>query len=176
MIAAAVLVRLSSPGPILYRAQRYGRDGRPFVMLKFRSMFVADERDDRDFRRQVSNEGVVAKSAADPRITPIGRWIRRLSIDELPQLINVLRGDMSLVGPRPVLPEMLHRYPLFNRTRSLVRPGLGGLWQVRDRASATHVAFMWQHDLEYLSKMSLLYDLGILLRTALVTLKRTGAT
>ena len=176
LLVVAALVRLDSPGPALYRTRRYGRDGATFEMLKFRSMTVAVAADDLTFRSRVSQQGLLAKSSADPRLTRVGRRIRQLSIDELPQLFNVLRGEMSLVGPRPVLPEMLHRYPLFCRARTLVRPGLGGLWQVRERANATHVGFMWRHDLEYLHRMSMRLDLWIIVQSALAALKRTGAT
>ena len=174
MIVVAIIVCAGSPGPALYRAPRRGRNGKPFMMLKFRSMFVAQKADDLAFKLRVSHAGVLAKSSADPRVTPAGHWMRRLSIDELPQLINVLRGDMSLVGPRPILPEMLDHFPMFDRTRNLVRPGLGGLWQVRDRGNATHVGFMWDHDLEYLDRMSFRLDMEILLRTAASILLRTG--
>ncbi len=175
LLIVAALVRLDTPGPVLYRARRYGQGGVPFDMLKFRSMAVAKATDDQAFRSRVSQDGVLAKSSADPRLTRVGRIIRELSLDELPQLVNVLRGEMSLVGPRPVLPEMLDRYPLFNRARTLVRPGLSGLWQVRERANSTHVAFMWQHDLEYLRRMSIGLDLQIILQTALAVVRRTGA-
>lgn len=175
LLTVALLVRTGSPGPVLYRTPRHGKGGKPFMMLKFRSMVVAEYADDLSFKNQVSRAGVLPKSPADPRVTPVGRWMRRLSVDELPQLINVLRGDMSLVGPRPVLPEMLDRWPMFDRTRALVRPGLGGLWQVRDRGNATHVGFMWDHDLEYLRRMSFSLDLRILLRTAAAAVLRTGA-
>jgi exopolysaccharide production protein ExoY len=175
LLGVAAMIRTGSPGPVLYRTRRHGRNMKPFMMLKFRSMMVAREADDLAFKRAVSHGGVLPKSATDPRITPIGRWIRRWSVDELPQLINVLRGDMSLIGPRPVMPEMLDPFPMFARARALVRPGVGGLWQVRERGSATHVGFMWDHDLEYLDRMSFHFDLAILLRTALAALRRTGA-
>ena len=127
LLLVAALVRLESSGPVLYRSRRYGLDGLPFEMLKFRSMAVSAPADDLAFRSRISQQGLLAKSANDLRLTRVGRQIRQLSVDELPQLINVLRGEMSLVGPRPVLPEMLDRYPRFGRARTLVRPGLGGL-------------------------------------------------
>ncbi len=136
LAATALAIRLDSPGPIFYTQTRVGQDGKPFTMWKFRSMYI-----DSDARRasvvkaggDAGNE-VMFKDRQDPRITRVGRWIRRLSIDELPQLINVVRGDMSLVGPRPALPVEVAKYDAEALRRLLVKPGLTGLWQISGRS------------------------------------------
>jgi exopolysaccharide production protein ExoY len=127
------------------------------------------------FRASVEATGLLPKSAADARVTPIGRLLRRTSIDELPQFINVLRGDMSLVGPRPVMPEMLELDPGFRRTRSLVRPGVTGLWQVTLRGDNTRVESMRGPDLAYIAGLSLQQDARILCRTIAVVARGEGA-
>ena len=136
LAATALAIRLDSPGPVFYTQTRVGQDGKPFTMWKFRSMYI-----DSDARRasvvkaggDAGNE-VMFKDRQDPRITRVGRWIRRLSIDELPQLINVVRGDMSLVGPRPALPVEVAKYDAEALRRLLVKPGLTGLWQISGRS------------------------------------------
>ena len=136
LAATAVAIRIDSPGPVFYTQTRVGQNGKPFTMWKFRSMYI-----DSDARRasvvkaggDAGNE-VMFKDRQDPRITRVGRWIRRLSIDELPQLINVVRGDMSLVGPRPALPVEVAKYDTEALRRLLVKPGLTGLWQVSGRS------------------------------------------
>ncbi len=135
LVLTAVAIRLTSPGPAIFRQERIGLDGCRFVMWKFRSMLV-DQRAliDLDDVYDVGNARLI-KREDDPRITPIGRVIRRTSIDELPQLVSVMRGDMSLVGPRPLLPFMLEPYPQLMEARCRMRPGVTGLWQVSDRAA-----------------------------------------
>ena len=136
LAATAVAIRIDSPGPVFYTQTRVGQNGKPFTMWKFRSMYI-----DSDARRasvvkaggDAGNE-VMFKDRQDPRITRVGRWIRRLSIDELPQLINVVRGDMSLVGPRPALPVEVAKYDAEALRRLLVKPGLTGLWQISGRS------------------------------------------
>jgi lipopolysaccharide/colanic/teichoic acid biosynthesis glycosyltransferase len=171
MLLIAALVKVTSPGPVFYRTRRYGFEGRAFMMIKFRSMRIASVEEETLFKAQVSKSGVLAKSDEDPRVTAFGRWIRRTSIDELPQLLNIVLGHMSLVGPRPIMPEMLQVYPVFTVVREMVRPGLTGLWQVRERTNDTHVKFMWHHDLEYLERVSFAVDMGILIRTASMLLR-----
>jgi exopolysaccharide biosynthesis polyprenyl glycosylphosphotransferase len=174
MLAAAVLIKLTSPGPVLFRQRRLGLHGRPFIMHKFRSMTHGSE----EFRSQLGpiNEmdGPVFKSSRDPRITPVGRWIRRFSIDELPQLYNVLRGEMSLVGPRPPLPDEVARYERWQRRRLSMKPGITCLWQISGR---NHIGFdEWMRlDLSYIDNWSLLLDLKILLKTVPVVLLGRGA-
>jgi len=131
MLLVALLVRLSSPGPILFRQERPGRGGKVFLFLKFRSMYINNEGMLSEAqRRDLVESGILPKSINDRRVTPVGLWLRRASIDELPQLINVLIGDMSLVGPRPVLPDMERPFPEIAAARLQVRPGITGLWQV----------------------------------------------
>jgi exopolysaccharide biosynthesis polyprenyl glycosylphosphotransferase len=175
LLGLAVLVRRDSPGPALFRQQRVGKDGRPFDMLKFRSMTVTAESDRTGL--VASNEvdgGVLFKIQQDPRVTSVGRWMRRYSLDELPQLWNVVRGEMSLVGPRPALPGEVARYDLDPRRRLVVKPGLTGLWQVSGRSDLS-----WEQsvrlDLRYVDNWSLRLDLQILVRTVRAVLGHRGA-
>jgi exopolysaccharide biosynthesis polyprenyl glycosylphosphotransferase len=175
MIITAAAIKLSSPGPVLYRQQRVGENGKPFGMIKFRSMVVgADKHESKLLRRDEKGRLIHAKSADDPRITSVGRLIRRTSIDELPQLFNVLLGDMSLVGPRPELPALVEQYEPWQRTRFAVPQGMTGWWQVNGRSDKpTHEKVA--DDLYYVQNYSLLLDLRILLKTLLVVLAGRGA-
>lgn len=166
----ALLVRLSSPGPALFRQTRVGRNGEPFEMLKFRTMHAGV--DDAAHRRYVSlllageaqpHDGLY-KLDKDPRVTRVGAALRRTSLDELPQLINVLRGEMSLVGPRPALPYEVGQFPDWAAPRFLVPPGLTGLWQVSGRNRLTMTDGL-RLDVEYVTRQTVLLDLVILLRT-----------
>lgn len=177
----AALVRLTSRGPVLFRQVRVGHLGRPFVMLKFRTMYAGtDETPHRQYVRRLIREGQAAarglyKLPSDPRVTPLGRLLRKTSLDELPQLWNVLRGDMSLVGPRPPLPYELAEYEPWHRRRVLeARPGLTGLWQVRGRSRTTFDE-MVRLDLRYARTRSLWTDLRILLATPGAVLSGKGA-
>ncbi|WP_396704542.1 sugar transferase [Microbispora sp. H10836] len=172
LAAVAVAVRATGPGPALFRQRRVGRDGAEFTILKFRTM-----RRDAEARKVelVSDaEGVLFKVRRDPRVTPLGAALRRYSIDELPQLINVLRGDMSLVGPRPPLPEEVARYGDDVRRRLVVRPGMTGLWQVNGRSDLS-----WEEsvrlDLRYVENWSLMLDLQILWKTWSAVARGAGA-
>ena len=158
LAVAAVAVRLSSPGPVLFRQIRSGRDGQPFRLLKFRSMRVTDD---------VGDGGL---GSDDDRITPVGRVLRRWSLDEFPQLVNVLRGEMSLVGPRPTLPEQVARYDERQRRRLAVRPGLTGLAQVSGRNGISWPERI-EWDLRYVEQMSARLDLRIIVRTLPVLLR-----
>jgi lipopolysaccharide/colanic/teichoic acid biosynthesis glycosyltransferase len=179
MLLVAILVRLTSPGPILFRQLRQGQGGRPFWFLKFRTMTADAEHRLRDL--EPLNEaagGVLFKMRRDPRVTPLGRWLRRTSLDELPQFWNVLRGEMSLVGPRPlqmrdtaILEQM---EPDAYARRLTVLPGLTGAWQVGGR-SETDSLGMLRLDLDYIERWSLWRDLGILCRTVGVVLRGRGA-
>jgi lipopolysaccharide/colanic/teichoic acid biosynthesis glycosyltransferase len=158
MIAGLVRIKLG-PG-VLYRQSRVGRNGRNFVMLKFRTMqhptaddaFVAEERAE-------------YKTSEHPRLTQFGRALRRLSLDELPQLWNVIRGQMSLVGPRPELSEKVDDYGLRSHPRHQVRPGLTGEWQVTHRSSGIHLIHCFDEDMRYVARVNLVRDVGIILRT-----------
>ena len=177
------LVRLTSDGPAVFLQERLGRDMKPFTMLKLRSMYAGN--DDHTHREYVTGlltaeheaserDGSLFKLADDPRVTPLGTWLRRTSLDELPQLINVLRGDMSLVGPRPMLSweERLLEEPY--RPRFAVKPGMTGLWQVRGR-SRLPLRTALELDVEYARRRSLALDLVILAQTA-PALFRGGAS
>ncbi len=175
LLATAVAIRLTSRGPVFFRQLRLGTNGREFRILKFRSMY-SDAEQNRDLYLEQNEQdggGVLFKMRRDPRITPVGRWIRRLSIDELPQLIHVLSGKMSLVGPRP-LAAVDSVYSGSARRRLLVRPGLTGLWQVSGRSELS-----WDDavrlDLYYVENWSLGLDISILVRTILAVLGRRGA-
>ncbi|MBB5979235.1 sugar transferase [Kribbella solani] len=174
LLVTAVLVKLTSRGPVLFRQTRVGRGGEQFRMLKFRTMVVDAE--ERKAELHALNEGneVLFKLRDDPRVTRIGRYLRRFSIDELPQLVNVLRGDMSLVGPRPPLPAEVARYALDDARRMLVKPGLTGLWQVSGRSDLTWEESM-RLDLRYADNWSIALDLLILWKTARAVLGSDGA-
>jgi lipopolysaccharide/colanic/teichoic acid biosynthesis glycosyltransferase len=171
-----LLVRLDSPGPVLFRQERLGRDRRPFTMLKFRSMRVdADQRLHATYVAECVRAGrPLLKLPADPRITRIGRFLRATSLDELPQLWNVLRGDMSLVGPRPALWYEVELYDAVQRQRSLVKPGITGLAQIRSRGKGTLAEYVG-YDLEYAARRSFWLDLSILVRTVPTVFRGHGA-
>jgi lipopolysaccharide/colanic/teichoic acid biosynthesis glycosyltransferase len=170
-LGIAALIRLDSPGPVFFRQERPGRDMKPFTMLKFRSMTVgSDAIKPEDF--EALGYGPLHKQQADPRVTRIGKFLRRSSLDELPQLINVLRGEMSIVGPRPVLGWEWGHEELV--ARSTVAPGITCLWQVSGRSDVT-LEQRLELDLEYVRTRSLLLDLKILLRTIPAVLFSKGA-
>ncbi|SEO79351.1 exopolysaccharide biosynthesis polyprenyl glycosylphosphotransferase [Trujillonella endophytica] len=174
LIAIALAVRLGSPGPVLYRQERVGVNGRTFTMLKFRSMVVDADRQVEALTADNISDGLLFKMRVDPRVTPVGKWLRRLSLDELPQLLNVLGGSMSLVGPRPPLPGEVARYDTQIRRRLLVKPGLTGLWQISGRSDLP-----WEEavrlDLRYVENWSMAMDLLILVKTFRAVLSRSGA-
>ena len=174
LLAVAVAVKFSSPGPVMFRQERVGRHGRPFVMHKFRSMYVNAEPRLAQLRHLNDHDGVLFKMREDPRVTSVGRFIRRYSLDELPQLFDVLLGTMSMVGPRPPLPREVARYHEDVRRRLLVKPGLTGLWQVSGRSDLS-----WEEsvrlDLSYVENWFLGLDLSIIARTVRAVLARSGA-
>jgi exopolysaccharide biosynthesis polyprenyl glycosylphosphotransferase len=173
MLGAAIAVRMSSGAPILFRQQRIGLHGRPFTMLKFRSMAVdAEERLD-EVKHLNERSGVTFKAENDPRMTPIGRWLRRTSIDELPQFWNVLTGSMSLVGPRPPLPHEVEAYDVWHRRRLSMKPGITGLWQVEARHEPDFDRWV-EHDLVYIDGWSIWLDLKILAKTLPAILAHGG--
>lgn len=176
MLAVAALVKLTSPGPVLYAQERIGKDGERFRMLKFRSMRAGahDELAAVLAAQGVDAVGAFYKPRDDPRVTRVGRVLRRYSLDELPQLLNVLRGDMSLVGPRPQIAAEVATYDRAAHRRLLVRPGLTGLWQVSGRSSLDPRAAM-RLDVAYVENWTLAGDVLILARTARAVLAREGA-
>jgi exopolysaccharide biosynthesis polyprenyl glycosylphosphotransferase len=170
----ALAVRLSSPGPVIFRQVRVGRDGALFTVYKFRTMFVGAEREIGDLRRRDDGNGVLFKLRDDPRVTRVGRFLRRFSLDELPQLVNVLTGSMSLVGPRPALPSETQRYGRTTARRLLVKPGMTGLWQVSGRSDLS-----WEDsvrlDLYYVENWSFAGDIQILWKTLSAVVTQRGA-
>ncbi|MBX7251673.1 MAG: sugar transferase [Candidatus Promineofilum sp.] len=174
MAIVAIAIRLDSGGPVLYASPRVGRDGRPFAMYKFRSMVVGADEQKEALRELNEADGPMFKIRDDPRLTPVGRVIRRLSLDELPQIYNVLRGQMSLVGPRPPLPEEVAAYKPWHQQRLAVVGGLTGLWQVSGRSDLTFDELCLL-DIYYIENWSLALDVRILLQTVPHLLSRRGA-
>lgn len=175
-LVVAILIRLSSPGPILFRQQRAGLNGRPFTMYKFRSMVTNAEQLKHELEVLNEMSGPVFKVTNDPRVTPIGRFLRRYSVDEFPQLLNVARGEMSLVGPRPLPVDEVKRFDdVAHRRRLSVKPGLTCLWQVSGRNDVTDFKEWVRLDLAYIDNWSLWLDLKILLRTIPVVFTGKGA-
>ncbi len=172
---AAIAISITSKGPILLRQPRVGKNGELFNMLKFRTM-RHDRSDDAitHHANQLAATGMLFKVDSDPRVTPIGALLRKFSIDELPQLINVLNGEMSLVGPRPLLPFMVAPYPIENQLRTAVLPGLTGLWQISARGESSSVLQMIRYDMEYQADISFRNDLRIVGRTIPLVLRGTG--
>jgi lipopolysaccharide/colanic/teichoic acid biosynthesis glycosyltransferase len=182
LLLIGLAIRLDSRGPALFRQRRVGHSRREFTLFKFRSMRLdADPRGHREYvtaliQGNAPNGGRenLYKLAVDDRITPVGRWIRRWSLDELPQLFNVILGDMTLVGPRPAIPYEVDEYPSWYLERFTVKPGLTGLWQVSGRSERTYEE-MVRLDIEYTQSRSLMLDISILARTPWVVIGRKGA-
>ena len=174
-LITALLVKITSPGPIIFSQARVGKFGRHFKFYKFRSMYIdAEARKAELMKHNESGDGVIFKMKRDPRITPVGRFIRKFSIDELPQLFNVLLGDMSLVGPRPPLPSEVRTYTLEDRKRLNITPGITCLWQVSGRSElpfSKQIAL----DKEYIASQSAWKDFLILLKTIPAILTGKGA-
>lgn len=173
---AWICVRLTSPGPGFFCQERMGMNCESFSIFKLRSMYIdQDKRVDMNMVQQSQLEGKTYKPDDDPRVTPVGKFIRKTSIDELPQLWNVIRGDMSLVGPRPLAPKLFQRCPEFAVNRAKVRPGITGMWQVTARSQNNAVQDMAQYDIKYVESCSLLCDVKILVKTPVVVLAMGGA-
>jgi exopolysaccharide biosynthesis polyprenyl glycosylphosphotransferase len=173
LVLAALLIQLTSPGPIIFKQVRCGLGGRKFVLYKFRSMILEAE----EVKDQLSHlnemSAPVFKLSNDPRCTPVGKWLRKFSIDELPQLVNILKGDMSFVGPRPPIPEEVERYERWQRRRLRMKPGLTCLWQVTGRNEIDFGEWM-KLDLQYIDTWSLLLDFKICLKTIPIVLLGKG--
>lgn len=176
MATLALAIRLGDGGPALFRQQRVGRNGRLFECLKFRTMHVDAERMQQALasRNAHGSNGVTFKMENDPRLTRVGRWLRRTSLDELPQLWCVMRGEMSLVGPRPALPAEVARYLPHERGRLRAKPGLTGIWQVSGR-SQIGFAQQVEMDVDYIRRQSLALDLSLILKTIPSVLFGRGA-
>ncbi|OAN46049.1 glycosyl transferase [Chloroflexus islandicus] len=174
MLITAILIKLESPGPVIFKQVRVGKDGEHFYCYKFRSMYVDAEQRLRELQAQNEADGPVFKMKRDPRVTRVGRVIRKLSIDELPQLFNVLQGDMSLVGPRPALPSEVAKYTYEQLGRLHAIPGITGLQQVSGRSDLDFKRWV-ELDLQYIAEQSIWKDFEILLRTIPAVLLGRGA-
>jgi len=174
MLLVALIVKLGSRGPVFYRSSRIGKNGRPFTFLKFRSMVDGADRARTQLTHLNEVDGPVFKISRDPRVTRIGRLLRITSVDEIPQFFNVLKGDMSLVGPRPPIPEEVEQYEPWQLRRLDVKPGITCLWQISGRSTLSFREWM-RLDLEYIKHRSFWLDLRILLRTIPAVLSREGA-
>jgi lipopolysaccharide/colanic/teichoic acid biosynthesis glycosyltransferase len=184
LVVVAVVIKATSPGPVLFKQERIGRGGKRFQLYKFRSMYINNNSTiHKEFVKRLiagqtssaSRENVPYKIKDDPRVTGFGRFIRKMSIDELPQLINVLKGDMSLVGPRPPIDYEVEAYKVWHRSRIMeARPGITGLWQVLGR-SRTSFEGMVRMDLSYIRHWSIWLDFKLLLRTPIAVISRKGA-
>jgi len=176
MLIVAVIIKLSSPGPVMFRQQRAGLNGAPFTMFKFRTMVTNAEQLKQELAVLNEMTGPVFKLTKDPRVTRIGKWLRRTSVDEFPQFFNVLRGEMSLVGPRPLPVDEVRRFDdVAHRRRLSVKPGLTCLWQISGRNQISDFREWVRLDLHYIDNWSLWLDLQIILRTIPVVLFGRGA-
>lgn len=174
LLATALAVMLDSPGPAIFVQERVGRDGHRFRFYKFRSMHIDAEQRLAELQHKNEVSGPIFKIRKDPRMTRVGAILRRTSLDELPQLINVLKGDMSMVGPRPPLPREVEQYGPQDMIRLIVKPGLTCLWQVRGRSTLSFETWM-EYDREYVRGLSLWLDLKILAQTVGAVITCRGA-
>lgn len=174
MLVVAILIRADSEGPVLFRQTRVGRFGQPFTFYKFRTMRPNAEALKAELMKQNEADGPVFKIKNDPRVTKIGRLLRKTSLDELPQLWNVLRGEMSLVGPRPPIPSEVAQYTPYQRQRLNVVPGITCIWQTSGRSGVNFDTWV-EMDLDYISQQSLWLDIRILVRTLAVVVRCIGA-
>jgi exopolysaccharide biosynthesis polyprenyl glycosylphosphotransferase len=170
----ALFIKLDSPGPVIFKQRRVGKDGRSFHVLKFRSMVEGAEQMQADLEDLNEADGPLFKVKRDPRVTRVGKWLRRTSIDELPQLINVIRGEMSIVGPRPGTPEEVAQYEPWQMQRISVLPGITGLWQVSGRSDVPFEEMVLL-DIFYIENWSLDLEIRILLQTVPYVLLGHGA-
>jgi exopolysaccharide biosynthesis polyprenyl glycosylphosphotransferase len=173
LVLIGLIVRWTSPGPALFRQTRCGLNGRTFTVYKFRSM-VLDAENLQHSLRHLNQKQTAFKIAKDPRLTPVGRWLRKFSLDELPQFWNVLRGDMSLVGPRPAIPQEVENYQRWQRRRLRMRPGLTCLWALNGRDRLDFETWM-KLDMQYIDNWSLGLDWNILMRTVPQVILGKGA-
>lgn len=174
MLVTALLIKLDSPGPVLFRQTRVGKHGLTFACYKFRSMYIDAEERKRELAKQNEADGPVFKIRRDPRITRVGRVIRSLSIDELPQIFNVLRGEMSVVGPRPALPSEVATYTIDQALRLHAIPGITGLQQVSGRSDIDFKRWV-ELDVQYINEQSFWKDVEIMARTVPAVISRKGA-
>ncbi|MCI9458148.1 MAG: sugar transferase [Oscillospiraceae bacterium] len=173
-LAVAVAIKLEDKGPVIFTQNRTGKDGKVFRMYKFRSMYVDAEKRRSELLARNEADGPLFKIADDPRVTKVGRFIRRTSIDELPQLVNILKGEMSIVGPRPLVTYEQNQCTEYQAQRLLVKPGLTCIWQVSGR-SDTSFDELIEMDLEYIRNQSLWLDIKLILKTVVVVFTHKGA-
>jgi lipopolysaccharide/colanic/teichoic acid biosynthesis glycosyltransferase len=174
LLMIAIAVKLSSPGPVIYRSIRPGMAGKPFFCFKFRTMRQHADQIQSDLESLNEKSGAIFKIRHDPRLTRVGRFLRRYSLDELPQLVNVVRGEMSLVGPRPLPMRDFDRLEEWHKKRYLVLPGITGLWQVSGRSELDFDDLV-RLDFLYLERWSIMLDLSILLKTIPAVFSKRGA-
>lgn len=174
-VILAPMIKMESPGPVFFAQKRVGRNGRIFKMYKFRSMYIDAEERKRELMSQNEMNGFMFKMENDPRITKIGYFMRRTSLDEFPQFINILKGDMSLVGTRPPTLDEFELYSPYHKKRLSFRPGLTGMWQVSGRSDITDFEEIVRLDVEYIDSWSFILDIKILLKTVLAVFKGSGA-
>jgi exopolysaccharide biosynthesis polyprenyl glycosylphosphotransferase len=173
LLAMAIAIKLDSPGPVLYISERIGKKGRVFKCIKFRTMAQDAEKRRAEVMHMNERQDVLFKVSNDPRITRVGRWLRKHSLDELPQFFNVLKGDMSVVGPRPPIASEVKEYKLSHLRRLDVMPGITGLWQVQGRQDPSFASYV-SMDMTYIDNWSLWLDFKIVIRTVAVVLVGTG--
>ena len=171
----ALAIRIDSPGPILFAQTRIGKNGRRFKIYKFRSMYVDAEARKKELEAQNEIQGLMFKMENDPRITRVGKFIRKTSIDELPQFFNIVKGDMSLVGTRPPTEDEFEQYSSHYRRRISMTPGLTGLWQISGRSEIVDFDEVVRLDLEYIDNWTIGLDIKILFQTIWVVLTRKGS-
>ena len=171
----ALAIKVNSRGPVFFSQTRIGRNGRRFKMLKFRSMYIDAEERKKELEKQNEVEGLMFKMENDPRITKVGKFIRKTSIDELPQFFNIVKGDMSLVGTRPPTEDEFEKYNQYYRRRLSMTPGLTGLWQVSGRSDIDNFDDVVKLDLKYIDTWSLGLDIKILLKTIKVVFTGRGS-
>jgi exopolysaccharide biosynthesis polyprenyl glycosylphosphotransferase len=173
---AAIAIKLDSPGPVLFKQERIGKNGRVFKLLKFRSMYQDAEERKKELMAKNEMDGFMFKMEKDPRVTPVGRFLRKTSLDEFPQFVNVLKGEMSLVGTRPPTPDEVADYDFAHRRRISAKPGITGLWQVSGRNKVKDFEKVVELDCKYLDQWRFIDDIKILLKTIYVVILRKGAT
>jgi exopolysaccharide biosynthesis polyprenyl glycosylphosphotransferase len=171
----AIIIKITSPGPVFFRQVRVGRNGKRFIIYKFRTMQADAERQKKELLAHNELDGAVFKIKDDPRVTRVGKFMRKFSLDELPQFINVLKGEMSLVGTRPPTPDEVCQYEKWHHRRISVRPGITGLWQVSGRNKISNFDDIVKLDLTYIDSWSIWLDCKIILKTIFVIFQRDAA-
>ena len=174
-IIFGLTIKIDSPGPVFFKQVRIGKNGRHFKMYKFRSMYADAEKSKKELMQQNEMEGLMFKMEDDPRITRVGKFIRRTSIDEFPQFFNVLKGDMSLVGTRPPTVDEFRNYSNYHKRRLSMKPGITGMWQVSGRSRITDFEEIVRLDCEYIDNWSIWLDVKILFKTIGAVISRKGS-